>query len=75
MKALLALSLQKWMEKVGQQMQSALRRRERRRERGQSYVEFVIALPLFMIMIAAVTWYGQALYTRLAVDAAHRTGW
>ena len=46
----------------------------RRRERGQSYVEFVIALPLFMIMIAGVTWYGQALYTRLAVDAAAWSG-
>ncbi len=37
---------------------------------GQAYVEFVLVIPLFLIIIAGITGYGQALYTRLAVDAA-----
>jgi len=40
------------------------------RHQGQAYVEFILVIPLFLIIIAGITGYGQALYTKLAVDAA-----
>ena len=40
------------------------------KRKAQSYVEFVIVLPLFLVIIAGITGFGQALYARLAVDAA-----
>lgn len=37
---------------------------------GQAYVEFVIVLPLFLILIAGVVGFGQSLYTKLALEGA-----
>ena len=42
--------------------------------RGQSYVEFVIVLPLFLIIIAGIVGFGQLLYTKLATEAAAWSG-
>jgi Flp pilus assembly protein TadG len=33
-------------------------------------VEFILILPILLVVVAAVIGFGQALYTRLAVDAA-----
>lgn len=44
------------------------------RERGQAYVEFVLVLPLFLIVIAGVVGFGQLLYTKLALEAAAWSG-
>ncbi len=41
---------------------------------GQSYVEFVLVLPLFLIVIAGVVGFGQLLYTKLALEAASWSG-
>ena len=41
-----------------------------RKRRGQSYVEFIIVLPLFLIVIAGVIGFGQSLYVKLATEAA-----
>lgn len=44
------------------------------RERGQVYVEFVLVLPLFLVVIAGVVGFGQMLYTKLALEAAVWSG-
>ncbi len=41
---------------------------------GQAYVEFVLVLPLFLIVIAGIIGFGQALYTKLAMEAAAWSG-
>ena len=38
--------------------------------RGQSLVEFIIVLPLFLLIIAGAVGFGQLLYTKLATQAA-----
>jgi hypothetical protein len=42
--------------------------------KGQSYVEFIIVLPLFLIVIAAVIGFGRMLYTKLALEGAAWSG-
>lgn len=44
--------------------------RARPDQRGQAYVEFVLVLPLFLLVIAGVIGFGQMLYTKLALEAA-----
>ena len=44
------------------------------RERGQAYIEFVLVLPLFLIVIAGVVGFGQMLYTKLALSGAAWSG-
>ena len=46
----------------------------RKRASGQAYVEFLIVLPLFLVIIAGVIGFGQALYTKLAMEAAAWSG-
>jgi Flp pilus assembly protein TadG len=43
---------------------------QRRRWRGQAYVEFIIVLPLLLLLVAGVIAFGQAFYAKLAVQAA-----
>ena len=40
------------------------------REKGQAYVEFIIVLPLLLLIIAGIIGFGQLLYTKLAMEAA-----
>lgn len=40
------------------------------REAGQSYVEFIMVLPIFLLIIVGITGFGQRIYAKLAVDAA-----
>ena len=53
---------------------SRLRGRRAQIDRGQAYVEFVLVLPLFLIVIAGVVGFGQVLYTKLAMEAAAWSG-
>ena len=53
---------------------SRLRGRRAQIARGQAYVEFVLVLPLFLIVIAGVVGFGQVLYTKLAMEAAAWSG-
>ncbi len=39
-------------------------------QRGQAYVEFIIVLPLFLIVIAGVIGFGRLMYAKLATQAA-----
>jgi hypothetical protein len=39
-------------------------------ECGQAYVELVMVLPLFMIVIAALIFFGRVLYVKIALDMA-----
>ncbi|CAG0945068.1 hypothetical protein ANRL1_02100 [Anaerolineae bacterium] len=39
-----------------------------RSERGQAYIELVMVLPLFLIVIAALILFGRVLYVKLALD-------
>lgn len=41
---------------------------------GQAYVEFILVLPLFLIIIAGIIGFGRLLYTKLAVEAAAWSG-
>lgn len=42
----------------------------RMRRKGQAYTEFVIVLPLLLVLIAGIIAFGQALYVKLATEAA-----
>lgn len=46
----------------------------RRVRRGQAYVEFVLVLPLLLLLVAGVIAYGQAFYAKLATQAAAWSG-
>ena len=37
---------------------------------GQAYIELVMALPLFLIVIAALIFFGRVLYVKIALDMA-----
>ncbi len=39
-------------------------------ERGQSLAELAVVLPLILIMVSGIMFFGRVLYTALAVDAA-----
>ncbi len=39
-------------------------------ERGQAYIELVMVLPLFLIVIAALIFFGRVLYIKIALDMA-----
>ena len=39
-------------------------------ERGQAYVELVMVLPLFLMVIAALIFFGRVLYVKIALDMA-----
>ena len=39
-------------------------------ESGQAYVELVMVLPLFLIVIAALIFFGRVLYVKIALDMA-----
>lgn len=47
---------------------------KRKREKGQAYVEFIIVLPLLLLLIAGSMAFGQMLYVRLAMEAAAWSG-
>jgi len=44
------------------------------RQRGQAYVEFVMVLPLLLLLVAGVIAFGQAFYVKLATQAAAWSG-
>jgi len=37
---------------------------------GQSYVEFLMILPILLLFVAGILYFGRVLYTRVAVDMA-----
>ncbi len=39
-------------------------------EKGQAYIELVMVLPLFLIVIAALIFFGRVLYVKIALDMA-----
>ncbi len=39
-------------------------------DHGQAYIELVIVLPLFLIVIAALIFFGRVLYVKIALDMA-----
>ena len=43
-------------------------------QRGQAYVEFLLVLPLLLLLVAGVIVFGQALYAKLATQAAAWSG-
>ena len=43
--------------------------RTRRRVRGQAYVEFLLVLPLLLLLVAGVIGFGQSFYAKLATQA------
>ncbi len=46
----------------------------RKRRPGQGYVEFIIVLPLLLLLVAGVIAFGQAFYVKLATQAAAWSG-
>lgn len=42
--------------------------------RGQAYVEFVMILPVLLILLAAVIFFGRILYLKIAIDMASYNG-
>jgi Flp pilus assembly protein TadG len=43
-------------------------------QRGQAYVEFLMVLPLLLLLVAGVIAFGQAFYAKLATQAAAWSG-
>lgn len=43
-------------------------RRLRHDDKGQGYIEFMLVLPLFLLTIAALIFFGRVLYVKLALD-------
>ncbi len=41
-----------------------------RRESGQAYIELVLVLPLFLLTVAALIFFGRVLYIKIALDMA-----
>lgn len=37
---------------------------------GQAYIEFMLVLPLFLITVAALIFFGRVLYVKIALDMA-----
>ena len=42
----------------------------KRRRQGQAYAEFLLVLPLLLLLLASVIGFGQAFYAKLATQAA-----
>ena len=55
-------------------MTRLLSRFARKRRRGQAYTEFIIVLPLLLLLVAGSIGFGQLLYVRLAMEAAAWSG-
>lgn len=55
-------------------MKSSSVRCQTDREAGQAYVEFVLVLPLFLLIIVGVVSFGQLVYAKLALEAAAWSG-
>ena len=49
-------------------------RRFSRGERGQAYLEFIILLPVVLLLIAGVIFFGRVLYVQIALDNAAYDG-
>ena len=45
-----------------------------RKKRGQAYVEFIMVLPILLILVAAVIFFGRILYLKIALDMASYDG-
>ena len=45
-----------------------------KRQEGQAYVEFVMVLPLLLLLVAGVIAFGQGFYAKLATQAAAWSG-
>ena len=45
-----------------------------RKRHGQGYVEFILVLPLLLLLVAGVIAFGQAFYVKLATQAAAWSG-
>ncbi|MBI3913114.1 MAG: pilus assembly protein [Chloroflexi bacterium] len=43
---------------------------KRRRDFGQAYIELVMVLPIMLIVIAALIFFGRVLYVKIALDMA-----
>ena len=56
-------------------MKRLKRERGRKRgQRGQAYIEFIIVMPLLLLIIAGIIAFGQMLYVQLAMEAAAWSG-
>ncbi|MBU0493818.1 MAG: pilus assembly protein [Chloroflexi bacterium] len=49
-------------------------RRFRHSERGQAYLEFILLLPVVLLLIAGVIFFGRVLYVKVALDNAAYDG-
>jgi len=45
-----------------------------RDSRGQAYVELIMVLPILLILVAAVIFFGRILYLKIALDMASYDG-
>ena len=43
-------------------------------ERGQAYVEFLLVMPLYIVLIVGATYFGRAWYAKIAAEVAAYDG-
>ena len=62
------------MSNLWRKMRNIARWRPRRRhesnEQGQAYVEVLLVLPLYLVLIVGVTYFGRAWYAKIAAEVA-----
>jgi hypothetical protein len=52
----------------------SLRRQREGGERGQAYVEILLVLPLYIVLIIGASYFGQAWYAKIAAETAAYDG-
>jgi len=64
------------MRSVAKRVWSAIRwiLRSENGERGQAYVEVLLLLPLYVVLIVGVTYFGRAWYAKIAAEVAAYDG-
>jgi len=62
------------LKKVRDVVRRGLRQLRESNERGQAYVEVLLLLPLYIVLIVGATYFGRAWYARIAAEMAAYDG-
>ncbi len=66
--------MRKLLSKIRKATRQRLRQPRKGRERGQAYVEVLLLLPLYIVLIVGATYFGRAWYAKIAAEMAAYDG-